>query len=134
MRPVARAALTVGFAAAPVAAPLAQTLGQAPATGFPWLRWVLALAFCLLLAVGGAFALRARGDAPTLGLRGWSRRLAGRRVAFGRLTVVEAVRASPALEVCLLRCDGRDYLVAVTPQALLQLTPGPSGEPAASRP
>lgn len=116
------------LAAAAVATPaISQTLGQAPATDFAWVRWLGALALCLALAVGGALALRARlggARAPMspalLGL--W---LKGSNPPPRRLRVIEAVRASPTLEVCLLACDGREYLVAATPHGAIQLSPGP---------
>jgi flagellar biogenesis protein FliO len=99
-----------------------------------WWRWLAALAFCLALAIVGALALRARsGGLPTgrlSGLEAMARRLGG---VFGaaaagerRLRIVEAVRLSPNLEVCLVRCDGRDYLLAATPGGAVQLLPGPA--------
>jgi hypothetical protein len=90
----------------------------------------MALAFCLLLAVVGAFALRARtqgrGVALTLPRR-WTGLFDGGAVATRRLALVEVLRVSPVLEVCLLKCDDQEYLVAATPQGAVQLSPGPRG-------
>jgi len=113
---------------------LAQRLGQAPEADFAWVRWLGALLLCLALAIAGALALRAR-----LGVQGrpspfqWS--LAAWFRAAGsaprRVRVIESVRASPTLELCLLSLDGQEYLVAATPHGAIQLTP-PSIRPEAA--
>ncbi|MFI4973104.1 MAG: hypothetical protein ACHP84_01035 [Caulobacterales bacterium] len=98
------AVVALGFAAHPAAA-IAQTLGQAAASDVPWLRVGAALAFCLALAVGGAFALRWR-------LRGGIYPLKG---SVRRLQLVETVRLSHQIDVCLLKLDERHILVAAGP-------------------
>jgi hypothetical protein len=128
-----RVGLATVLMAAPSARALAQTLGQGPAAGFPWLRWFLALAFCLVLAVAGALALRmrAQGRGAALSLpRRWTALLGHGAAIPRRLALVEVLRVSPALEVCLLRCDEQDYLVAATPQGAVQLSPAPRRHPA----
>jgi len=114
---------------------LAQRLGQAPEPDFAWVRWLGALVLCLALALGGAFALRARMGvaARPLTLQGpLSAWLKGASTATRRVRVIESVRASPTLEICLFNCDGLDYLVAATPHGAVQLSPpaARSGEPA----
>jgi hypothetical protein len=106
----------------------AQRLGQAPDADFAWLRWLLALGLCLGLAAAGALALRARmgvgRPAVSNPLSLWLKATApGSR----RLRVLETVRATPTLEVCLLACDGREYLVAATPHSVVQLSPSSDG-------
>jgi hypothetical protein len=56
------------------------------------------------------------------GVSGASRRGAG---AARRLQVVESLRVSPQLEVCLLACDDRELLLATTAQGLVVLKDGP---------
>jgi len=120
------AALAAGVWAAPPA--LAQTLTQGAAVDFPWWRWFAALGFCLALAVVGAYALRARvhgrGGAWTLP-RSLAGLLGGGATATRRLTVIEALRVSPTLEVCLISCDAQEYLLAATPHGAVQLAPAP---------
>src|SRR5258708_39176301 len=85
---------------------LSQTLGQGGGVEIPWWRVGGALALCLALAVGGAFALRTRlGGALPSGAG------PGRR-----LRLVESVRLSHQTDVCLIRCDLRAFLIASTPQ------------------
>lgn len=123
-----RAGCVAALVALAVAGPVAaQRLGQAPEPDFAWIRWLGALALCLALALGGALALRARISAgrplTSLGLlSAWLRNPAA---APRRVRVIESVRASPTLELCLFSCDGRDYLVAATPQGVVQLAPAP---------
>jgi flagellar biogenesis protein FliO len=88
------------------AAPLsAQTLGQGGGAEVPLWRVVGALIFCLALAAGAAFALRARlrGSLPSV-------KSAGRR-----LRLVESLRLSHQVDLCLVEIDGREVVVAATP-------------------
>lgn len=91
----------------------AQRLGQASDnTDVAWWRVIGALVLCLLLAAGAAFALRYR-------LRG-SVRLPS---AQGRrLRLVESLRLSHNVDVCLLECDSEHFLVAATPQGAVLLS------------
>ena len=85
----------------------AQRLGQAPSSDVhvAWWRVVSAFLLCIALALGGAFALKSR-----LGVR-TSIFSTGER----RLRLIEALRLSPKLDICLIRFDGHDYLIAATP-------------------
>ena len=110
-----RAALRVSAVALVTAiseSAFAQTLGQAVSPEVPWWRVFGALLICVLLALGGAFALRSR-----LGLR--------MPIIVGndqrRLRLLETVRLSHQVDVCLLRWDDRDLIVAATPQGAVLL-------------
>jgi flagellar protein FliO/FliZ len=120
----ARHALWLGpvvaaFAAAPA---FSQRLGQASETDVPIWRVLLALAFCLALGVAAIFVLRRR-------FRG------ARPLAFGRgerrLALVESLRLSHQVDLCIVTRDGREYLIAAGPQGatLLDGTALPAREP-----
>jgi len=100
----------------------AQTLANGASPDIPWWRVLGALAFCVALAVGAAFALRARlgGRLPAL--------VANRP---RRLELVETLRLSHQVDICLVRCDARDLIVAATPQGAFLISPGapPQGSP-----
>ena len=48
-----------------------------------------------------------------------------------RLRPIQTLRLSPHLDVCLFACDGKEYLVAATPQGAVVLSgsDGPPGAP-----
>jgi len=102
--------------------------------GISALRVIGSLALCLLLAVGGAFALRAR-LATTPGWRPFpSRPKAGRRLRH-----VETLRLSPHVQLSLVTFDDSEILLAVSPHGARMLRPsiGPGeavDDPAAERP
>ena len=114
---VAAAALLL--AAAPA---LAQRLGQGTGTEVPIWRVLGALFLCLALAVAAAFLLR--------------RRLAGgaRPIAFGRsrrLQLVESLRLSHQVDLCVVSCDGGEFLIAASPHGATLIDPhlpGPGPE------
>jgi flagellar biogenesis protein FliO len=113
--------LVTGLACAAAAGPaLAQKLGQAESVDIPWWRIIGSLLLCIVLAVGAAFALRTRLGANVPMFKGPGK----------RLQVVESVRATQQLEVCVLRFDEQDFLVASTPNGALLL--GVKDAPAAS--
>jgi len=117
----------------------AQRLGQATDVGPPAWRVFLSLAICLGLAVAGAIALRIRltagGASPEpgrwrLALRNPARFLNTPR----RLRIVETLRVSHHLDICLLSCDDRQFLLAATPGGATVLTPDAAVGQAANTP
>lgn len=128
-------AVLLSLFAAPAA--FAQTLGQAKDVDVPWWRLLLALLLCLGLAVAGAYALRLRQtrlglarSIPTTGSKldanaGRNLGLLAKRLfqaPAGRIKLIQSVRVSPQLDVCLLSCDGKEYLIAATPQSAVVLS------------
>jgi hypothetical protein len=72
-------------------------------------RIITALILCLMLAALAALLLKRGGgkiDVPAL--RGLFARMP---VTVRRIEVIETRRVSQYADVCLLRCDGRDYLI-----------------------
>ncbi|KSB91873.1 hypothetical protein AS593_07560 [Caulobacter vibrioides] len=96
----------------------AQQLGQGGGTDVPIWRVLGALLLCLTLVVGAALALkhRVKGGAPIFS------------DAKRRLQLVESVRLSHQVDVCLLKLDDREIVVAATPHGAVFL---PSQAPAA---
>jgi len=106
-------------AAAPA---FAQRLGQGTGTEVPIWRVLAALLLCLALAVAAAILLR--------------RRLGGgaRPVAFGgsrRLQLVETLRLSHQVDLCVVSCDSAEFLIASTPHGATLINPQlpPAKEP-----
>jgi hypothetical protein len=82
----------------------AQVLGQAADDSISLWRVAAALLFCVLLAIGGAFALKLRaGTAFVLPSR-----------TNRRLRVVESLRLSPQSTLCIVDCDGGELLMVTT--------------------
>jgi flagellar biogenesis protein FliO len=104
-RLLARAGLALASASLPQNA-LAQRLGGAPATDISWWRVVGALIICLALAAGVAFALKTR-------LRG---ALPAMKADDRQLRLVESLRLSHQIDVCLVECGERRLLIAASPQ------------------
>jgi hypothetical protein len=108
------------LAAGPAAA---QRLGQGGGADIPVWRVLLALLFCL--ALGGAAILLLR------------KRYGGARpLAFGRprrLQLVENLRLSHQVDLCIVRRDGLEYVLAASPHGVVLVDgtarTGP-GEPA----
>lgn len=91
----------------------AQTLGHGPDDQIVWWRVALALIFCLMLAVGAAFVIKAR----TSGQLAMPRFInPGRTSPARRLELVETLRLKPQLDLVIVRCDGRDLLLATHAQ------------------
>ncbi|HWU94982.1 MAG TPA: hypothetical protein VN029_05250 [Sphingomonas sp.] len=78
----------------------------------------MSLILCLMLAALAAFALKRSGgriDVKRMG--GLIAKLPVQR----RVEVVETRRASQYADICLIRCDGREYLVLSSQQRQLVL-------------
>lgn len=84
-----------------------QALGQGADDEISLWRVGAALLLCLLLAVAAVFVLRTRMGRGTF---------AGLIVRKDRrLQLVEALRLSSHADLCIVRCDGRELLVIVSP-------------------
>ena len=121
--PVGRVSAWAAIAALGAGRVSAQTLGAAAETGPPWWRVLGALVLCLCLATGAAYALRTRlgaragsgvGRLPPLA--GLVARLGLAPVPARRLKLIETLKVSPHLEVCLLAWDDQELAVGATPQ------------------
>ena len=121
-----RAAALAGAGLAAAAPAAAQSLGQGGGTDVPIWRVLGALLLCLLLAAGAAFALRARMRGGGLIIASTGR----------RLQLVERVRLNQHADLCIVRMDEREFLVAAGPHALTVLgTPtAPAEAPAPADP
>jgi flagellar biogenesis protein FliO len=100
------AALAAALCATPAAA---QRLGQGGGEDVSIWRVILALLLCLLIAGGAAFALRKRfggGIAPRFFAPASDR----------RLKLVETLRLGQQVNLCLVSLDGKELLIAATPQ------------------
>jgi len=104
----------------------AQTLGQAQDPHVSYWRVLGATTFCLVLAGAGAITLRWKG--AHTGEKGlfahtpWAGALLAKTGASPRrVKIIETVRPSPTLQICLLQLDGQDYLIASSPQAIVLL-------------
>lgn len=86
---------------------LAQRLGQGTGGEVPVWRVLGALGFCLALAIGAAFVLKRR--------LGGGRPLGFGRARARRLELVESLRLSHQVDLCIVGCDGRELLIAATP-------------------
>ena len=97
-------------AAAPAAA---QKLGQGGGADVPVWRVLGALLLCLLLAAGAAFALRARLRGGGLVVQGSQR----------RLQLVERLRLSPQVDLCIVRVGDSEIVLATSAQGATVLSP-----------
>lgn len=105
-----------GLALIPAVA-LAQTLGTGGGTELPWWRVVGALSLCLLLAAGAAIALKLRSG-------GQIQLFTALSGADRRLQLVETLRLNHQVDICVLRLDQREFVVAASPQGALLLVSG----------
>jgi hypothetical protein len=86
----------------------AQRLGGGAPLNISLIRVVMALLLCLMIAGAVVLLLKRNGGRiDTAALR----RLLVRLPAERRIDIVETRRISQHGDVCLLRCDGREYLV-----------------------
>jgi hypothetical protein len=115
-----RAAWPIACAAAVACATgpaLAQTLGQGQGVEIPWWRVVGALVFCLGLALAAAVLLKRRlGGGPALF-----------SPAARRVKLVETLRLSHQIDLCVIHYDDQELLVAAGANgaALLSTKPKP---------
>ena len=101
-----------------VASPaLAQTLGQGQGVEIPWWRVLGALVFCLGLALVAAVLIKRRlGGGPALF-----------SAAPRRIKLVESLRLSHQIDLCVIHYDDQELLVAAGANgaALLSTKPKP---------
>jgi hypothetical protein len=85
---------------------LAQRLAQPDAPGIAWWRLIGSLLVCLALAVGAVVVMRLKlkGGAPLLAAES------------SRLRLVQSLRLSHQVDVCLLECDDLSVLIATSAQ------------------
>lgn len=88
-------------------------LGGGGDLGISLTRIVTALVLCLMLAVLAALLLKRNGGKLDLAA---VRRLVVRLPVQRRIDVVETRRVSQHADICLLRCDGREYLILCAAQ------------------
>lgn len=97
------------------AAPIAT--GSAP--GVPWLRLIVSLLVCMIVAFGAVLALKRyqrRGVARPL------KALIQRSTSAERpISVIETRRASVHGDLCLVECEGERWLLAFTPSGVTVL-------------
>lgn len=103
-------------------------LGGGGDLGISLTRIVTALLLCVMLAVLAALLLKRNGGKVDLTA---IRRLIVRLPAQRRIDVVETRRVSQHADVCLLRCDGREYLILCAAQQQTVLREGEIAEPVA---
>ena len=92
----------------------AQSLATGSAPGIPWFRLLFSLVFCIALAWGVVVALKhyqRRGMANPI-KRPFDRpgTLSPRRIA-----IIETRRASLHADLCLVKCDGETFFLALSP-------------------
>ncbi|WP_230635828.1 hypothetical protein [Sphingomonas sp. Leaf4] len=84
-------------------------------------RIVAALVLCLMAAALAAILLKRGGGRIDLSRLGMLRRTVRER----RIAVIESRRISPHADLCLLRCDGNEYLIlsSATGQQIVRARP-----------
>jgi flagellar biogenesis protein FliO len=99
----------------------AQRIGQGAGAEVSMWRVILALLFCLALGAAVVFLLRRR-------FRG------ARPLSFGRekrLQLVENMRLSHQVDLCIVSRDGHEYLIAASPHGVTVVDDGPFSVPVA---
>jgi len=97
----------------------AQQLGGGGASpDISMIRILAALLVCLAAAFALALVIRARKGAIRPLAKGW---LSGAIAGSRRIAVVETRRATPYADICLVRCDGEEYLLLCGPSGQLVL-------------
>jgi len=100
-------------------------LGTGAAPDVAIVRILVALLLCLAIAVAAILLLRRRGAGMP---QGSLRQMLGALTTPGarRIEIVEARRATPQLDICLVRHDDREFLIACSQQQLLLLSEVPA--------
>ena len=107
---------------------LADRLGGGSELGISLTRIVMALLLCLMLAALAVLLLkRGGGKFDLAALRG----LMVRMPAARRIEVIETRRVSQHADVCMIRCDGREYLILSAAHQQTVLREGDVVEPQA---
>lgn len=109
------ARITLAIACSMIAMPAAAQgrLGGGGALDISLTRIIVALLLCTMIAVLVALSIKRGGgkiDVPNL------RRWIGTLPIERRITVVESRRVSQHADVCLIRCDGQEYLILSSQQ------------------
>jgi hypothetical protein len=115
-------ALPCLFSAAPA---LAQRLGGGGGVDVSLTRIAMALILCLMIAALAVLLLKRNGG--RIDLPAFHRLVPAARPAR-RIDVIETRRVSQYADVCLLRCDGREYLILCAQQQQTLLREAPTAE------
>lgn len=107
----------------PVAGANAQQLGGGGAPDISLVRVFLALLVCLIVAVLAALLIRQRvkggGSLPLFTRLGST---------SSRIRLIETRRVAPQSDVCLVECDGQEYLLLLSPAGASVLRQGLASE------
>lgn len=106
-------ALVPGFAVLTSTSAQAQQLSGGGGVELSIIRIAAALLICLAAAVVLALAIRSRGGKTPLTWRQFTS-----LSPIGRIRLIESRRLSPTAELCLVQCDGIEYLVLSGPAGL----------------
>lgn len=117
-------AVALLFAASPAMAD-AGRLGGGGALNISLTRIVLALILCLMLAAIAALLIKRSGGRVDLTAL---RRLMVKLPVQRRIEVIETRRVSQYADVCLIRCDGQEYLILCAGQQQTVLRETPAGK------
>lgn len=119
------------LAAAPLPT-LAQKLGGGAAPEISLVRIAASLIFCIGVAVALALVISKRSVPAGWSAREWLVKLQQR----SRITVVEARRLSPYADLCIVRCNDREYVLTCAQGEVRVLAERQAdvGEPAAPEP
>ena len=93
---------------------LAQKLGGGETPDISIVRVIAALMFCVLMALGGAWALRfrmtGRFDLPALPKLP--------QVVPRKLVLIERLRLGPQHELCIIAHEDREFIISVSPAGI----------------
>lgn len=117
-------ASAAGLAVLAADAAAATQLATGEGISVPWLRLGLGLLLCAMIAFL-AIALMKRGmqGGGSVNALIESLMAPGSSAPKRRIQVRETRRVSPQADVCLFECDGREYLVVISPNQIQALRP-----------